>query len=149
MRVAIGFCVLTAAAAAGERNISRAEVPPPVLERVEKEHPQARLLGFAREDEDGRVQYEVQLVDGGRKLDLDFAPDGKLLASEETIALGESPEPVKKSLGASSWRAWTVVTVERISRPGSDVEYELHLRQGKKRVELVFTPDGKPIKTER
>jgi hypothetical protein len=150
--IAIGFLFLAGAASAGERKIARNEVPKPVLATLEKRFPAARQLAFEREVEKGKVVFEAQLLDGSRRLDVDVAPDGRLLAVEETIKLDAAPEAVRKGLAGSKYAKLPVVKTEKVMEYKNETvtatSFELVLGTGEKRMEVVFSESGKILKEE-
>src|SRR5690349_3414862 len=113
--IAFALLAIAPAASAGEKKISRAEVPKPALSAIEKHFPAARQLGFERDEEGGKLVYEANLMDGTRRLDVDLAPDGALLAVEETIKLEAAPDAVRKSLAASKYGRQPVSKAEKVS----------------------------------
>lgn len=151
--IAFALLAIAPAASAGERKIARAEVPKPVLQAIEKHFPAAKQLGFEREEEHGKLIYEANLMDGTRRLDVDVAPDGSLLAVEETIKLEAAPDAVRKSLAASKYGKQTVTKAEKVSEYKADkvasVAYEFVVGAGERRVEVVIAESGKILKEEK
>jgi hypothetical protein len=136
---------------AEEKVVPESAVPRPVLEKVKRKYPTASRKGFEQETENGAVAYEVKLVDGARRLEVVLAPDGKVLAEEEQIALETVPQKVRDALRTNAkYGTWKVAGVERIvTEERTDApSYELKLTKGKSRVELVFSGDGQVTKTE-
>jgi hypothetical protein len=135
---------------AEEKKISEAEVPKSALEVVSKKYPTARKTGFAREIEHGKTLYEVQLVDGARKIDVGVSPEGRILAEEEELAFDAAPEAVKQAVAASKYARWAVRRVEKVieNENASAPRFELLVANGKDRAEIVFTADGKRVRTE-
>src|SRR5712692_3059140 len=124
LAMAIGGATQTRGA---EQDIQRSDVPPAVLEAVQKKYAKARIIGFARENDEGKTTYEVTVEDGGRRSDLLFAPDGKILIEEHQITISELPPAVKKALAGSPFARAAVKRVERVIREEKvdDPAYEL------------------------
>src|SRR5215471_14797967 len=112
--VMVLFCA--GVAVAGEKKIARTAVPQPVLAALAKHFPSAQQLGFAREEEHGKVTFEAELQDGARRLDVDVTPEGKLAAVEETIEWGAVPEAVRKGVAASKYAKFTVTKAEKVQK---------------------------------
>jgi hypothetical protein len=155
MRGVVIACVfvLTAAAWADEKKISESEVPRPVIERVKKKYPTAKLVAFELETENGKSSYEVKITDGARQLEVVCAPDGKILAEEEKIGIDAVPEKVRQSWKASSkYASWKLQHAERVitDEKADALTYELKVISGTAgaRAELTFTADGKLTRTE-
>jgi hypothetical protein len=139
-------------ALAGEKKIARTAVPQPVLAALAKHFPSAKQLGFAREEEKGKVIFEAQLQDGSRRLDVDVTPDGKLAAVEETIAPDAAPEAVRKGVAASKYAKATVMKAEKVQSYEDDkvasTAYEFVVRAKHQKVEIVLDEAGKIVKEE-
>ena len=143
--------LLAAGALAGETPIGEKLVPKPVLDAIAKKYPAAKRTGFSKEIEEGKTTYEVQIVDGGRKIDVDVSPDGKIEAEEETIAIDALPPAVKQSLSRSpKYGSWTIQRAERIIKNElvTAPTYELIVAGNKHAAEVVFDPAGNLIKEE-
>jgi hypothetical protein len=143
---------LAAPAVAGERKVDEADVPRPVLDGIAKRYPNARKLGFVKESEHGKTVYEVRLDADGRKLEIDVAPDGKLLAEEEQVAFAAIPDAVKKGLAAApKVGKWSVQRAEKVSDPAgaTPMKYEIVVKRGDERAEVTLSEEGKVLATER
>lgn len=98
----------------GEKRLKQSDVPKPVLEKVKQKYPKAKLLGFEQENDKGKTIFEIELKDGGRKIDVDFSPDGKILAEEILLKTSELPAEVKTGLSGSKYAKWSIKKAERI-----------------------------------
>jgi hypothetical protein len=131
--------------------VGASDVPKPVLDSVARKYPGAKQLRYERETEEGKTIYEIQVLAGGHKIDVDVTPDGRIVEEEEEIDFAAAPEAVKKSLVASpKYGKWSVKRAEKIThadRPTTP-DYELLVARGKDLAELVFAADGKLLKTE-
>lgn len=147
--VIVSWLLVGGGALAGEKKIAESEVPKVVLDSVAKKHPSAKQVGFEREVERGKTIYEVRIVEDGHGIDVDVTPDGAIVEEEEEIAA--PPPAVKAALAAqTAWAAWTVERVERVTSAGAtEPRYELELVRGKRKAELVFSADGKLLRTEK
>jgi hypothetical protein len=123
-----------------------------VLATIEKRFPGAKQLGFERETENGKVIYEANLVDGGRRIDVDVSPEGTLLVVEETIKLEAAPDVVRKALAASKYGKLPVAKSEKVTHyeneKATSVAYEFVVGSSAKRVEVVLGENGKILKQE-
>ena len=141
-----------ASAGADEKKIAQADVPRPVLDTIQKKYPAAKLTGFEVERDNGKTAYEIQLRDGDKRREVVCSPAGKIVAEEETIALAEAPAKVRDALGASAkYRTWTVRQVERVvnDENAQAAQYEIEVASGKQAAELVFTSEGKLVRSEQ
>lgn len=145
LALALLLC-LPAAARADETPIDRSAVPKAVLDAVARKFPRARQLRFAREVDKGVEAFEVELVDGPRRVDVSLAMDGTLLVEEEVIKRSAVPDPVLRAFGAhATYGSWKLARAERIVKRGNTAQptFELVVARGRKRVELLFDRDGR------
>lgn len=144
---------------ADEKPVKESDVPKPAIDAVKKKYPGATLKGFSREEEGGKVTYEVEVEVKGkdakgaaktRAIDIDVSAEGKILAEEETISKDELPDAVKKALGASKYGSWEVKKVEKIvtEENEADPSFEVIVVTEGKKAEVVFDKSGKITKEE-
>src|SRR5262245_16243272 len=82
--------------ATADEKIPLDKVPAKVLEAAKAKFPKATLVSASKEDEDGKIQYELVFKEGEKKFDGIFSPDGKLVALEEVIKEEEVPAAAKE-----------------------------------------------------
>ncbi len=92
----------------------------------------------------GTVITALSATGDGRKLQIEAAPDGRLLQSIEGLNLAEVPHEVLMDLNATSGAARPAY-VDRITRTDGRVVYRVTLSDGKAKTERVFDADWKPL----
>ncbi len=107
----MGLSVLAVAAVADEEKIAAEKLPAAVKKAVKKKFPEAKIHGAAKEVEDGKTTYEVELKVEGRSVDVALNAEGKILEIEKEIPVAKLPEAVKKR-----WRRSTPGPRSRRSR---------------------------------
>ena len=144
----VGVCwlaaVLATTAGAQEKRLKKADLPPAVQKTADEQSQGATVKGYASGKENGRLQYEVELVVDGHSKDVTIAPDGKVLEIEEEVALDALPAAVREGLQRKAGPG-EITKVESISNHGSLVAYEAHVTSGGKRSEIQVGPDGKAL----
>lgn len=151
MIIALFALGLAGAARADEKRVKESEVPAPVLAAVAKKYPTAKKTGFSKEVENKQTVFEIDLTDGGKKLEVEVSPEGKILVEEQEIALEAVPANVRKALSDSTkYGKWTVKKAERVVSNENEAapSFELHIASGAKKAEVVFDKDGKLVKEE-
>jgi len=125
-----------------------ASCPRPVGAAVARALPGATIAACKPEREHGQDRFEVRVVkpDGGR-LELDVAPDGKILQIEEPIAVDQLPAAVRKAFAARYPRA-RIERAEKQTPTGGAPSYELAFRVGDTRKEATFRGDGAFVEQE-
>jgi hypothetical protein len=129
-------------ATAGDKKITKKDVPSAVLKAFEQAYPKAKVKGFAKEKENGTMYYELETIDGKTKRDLLYTADGKAAEIEETVTLTDLPEAVAKAFAIESPTVQPT-KIEKVTR-GEKVTYDFGMGKGKS--ELVIDPSGNIIK---
>lgn len=151
---AVVIAIAAPVGADDEKPVKESEAPKPVLETVKKKYPAATVKGIDREEEDGKVSYEVKIEvkekEKTRSIEVICSPEGKIEAEEEKIAESDVPEVVRKGLARSKYAKWTVKKVERIVKEEKESEpsFEYLLVEGDEKFEVVFDNGGKITEEE-
>jgi uncharacterized membrane protein YkoI len=138
-----------AGARADEEKIPLDKVPKAVIDAVKAKFPGAELSKDAAKEEDkGKVEYEVTLKYKGYSYDVTATPDGKIVSIEKTIPEKELPKAVAAAVAAKYPKA-TIKIAEEVTK-GEKVVYEVHLvTADNTMVEVVLDPAGKVISEEK
>ena len=133
-------------AAADEEKVPLDKVPRAVLDAVKDKYPDAELVGAERETEKGKTHYEIALKHKGSKLEVILTPEGKVVAVEKTIPAAALPRAVAEAL-KTKFPGTEIKGAEEITRDGK-VTYEVQLKDGDRKREVVFDPSGKVVEEE-
>ena len=133
-------------AIAGEKKISKKEVPAAVLKSFTATYPHAKAHAYAKETEEGETFYELETTEGMVKRDILFKADGTIAEVEEMLTKENIPDAVSKTL-AAEFPKGKILGVEKTTK-GTDATYEAHLMNGKEKLEVVLSGDGKIQKKE-
>lgn len=135
--------MLTLSMNASGQKVSDADVPPAVKAAFVKQFPKA---GQARwEMEDGK-DYEAEFKQDGTKWSAKYNAAAKWLETEHAIEAAALPEAVRKSI-ASGYDGHKMEESELVETPDGTV-YEVALEKGKESLEVVFSADGKVLKSK-
>ena len=118
-----------------------------VRQPIAKEFPAATMSSCKAERVDGQDQFEVKLDNGGEKVEVDVAPDGKVLQSEVAIALDKVPPNVMAAFTAKYPTA-RPSSAEKQVRTGKGTYYEIAFPAESKKKEVTFTEDGTFVEEE-
>jgi hypothetical protein len=143
----LAFLMWFTPCAAQEATVTEKEVPGAVLTAFRNMFPGAKVQEYGREEEDGRVLYEVSFTFKEKKYDVTYTPEGAVDAIEKMISVEALPaavrEAVKKKLPDC-----IIQTAEEITK-GDKTFYEVKAvcvsGDKEKNHELKFSKDGKPI----
>ncbi|MCZ7685548.1 MAG: PepSY domain-containing protein [Sandaracinaceae bacterium] len=61
-------------------DVTMEQLPQPVRQTLQRELGQAQVHEMERDRDGDRVVYEIEIIDGGQKFELDIAEDGRLLS---------------------------------------------------------------------
>lgn len=131
-----------------ERNITEQEVPPAVLQTFKAAYPNAEVHGYAEEAEGGQKLYEISFINEGKRIDIAYASDGKLLELEETIDSTNLPQAAQDEI-KRAFKDAVIKRAERVTKGtyrGYEAKVEIQEDGAAKRYELVFDQDGKLLK---
>ena len=134
--------VVAASAMAAGKKIQRKDLPAAVLKTVQQEEAKgATVKNIIAEKEGGKTVYEVETTVSGHTRDLIVDATGKVVESEEEVALNAIPAPARAAFEASG----KVVKVETLTK-GATVAYEAQIEKNGKKSEVAVDATGKRVK---
>ena len=157
MRVRIGWLGTAAllallsfstTASGKEEKIPLDKVPKAVMDTVKARFKEATVVGSAIEEtEDGKTVYEISLKAKDKTIDIILTPAGKIVLFEQSIAQGDLPKAVAKTL-ADKYAQATFKRLEQVFTVVDGKEkldfYEVLLVTDKKELlEVKLAVDGK------
>jgi hypothetical protein len=143
----IVLSALVATGYASEQTIRQTELPTAVKKTAAEQSKGATIKRFVKDNEDGRLEYEMEMTVDGHSKDVSIAPDGRLLEVEEQVALESLPGNVRQGLQTKAGHG-TITKVESITKHNKIVAYEAQVRTAGKHSEIQVGPDGKPLDHE-
>jgi uncharacterized membrane protein YkoI len=153
-----GLLLLAAVAPAEDKDKKGAgkvdldKVPKKVLDAVKARFPGAEITSASKETADGKVVWDIELKQKGRKYEMDIQEDGTVLEVEKELVGKEVPKAVLKALRAKYPKATIQVVMEvNLVKGKKEVpdHYEVTLETAdKKTLEVVVSLDGKIGKGE-
>jgi uncharacterized membrane protein YkoI len=127
-----------------EKPVKMRDLPQAVQQTVKEQSRGASVRGLSKEVEGGNTFYEVELRINGHTKDVLIDPSGAVVEIEEEVALASVPPLVKAGIDKHSGGG-KIVLVESITKNGSIVAYEAHVKTGRKYSEVKVSPDGQLI----
>jgi hypothetical protein len=142
--VVIASAVLLSAVASS----AASDCPPAVAAAVQKAHAGVAIASCKQEKENGTAEFEVKLVEtAGKRIELDVAPDGTILMTEQSVAVGDVPAAVMKAF-AAKYGATAPARAEMQTSAEGTITYELAFPAGTKNKEATFALDGSFVEEE-
>jgi len=130
-----------------ERTITTADLPAPVAHAVTQQSKGATLKGLAEEQEAGQTYYEAELLVGGLTRDILFDTAGTVVEIEQQVVFDSLPPAVRTALTTRAGPG-TIVRVESLTKGGTLVAYEAHVKTNGKRSEIQVGPAGEALAHE-
>jgi hypothetical protein len=130
-----------------EEALGKKDVPKVILDAFHKSYPKATIKGYSRESDQGNVSYEIESIEAKTHRDISYTADGSVIAIEESLTYLDLPEPIRSAI-TKEYPSAKVLTCERVIKR-STTQFELLVRSGNQKHELVFNADGSLVKKEK
>jgi len=144
--ILIGTSLLAFGKEEKEETVDWADVPAVVRQAAKELVPRKSIQKIEKDTEDGKVSYEFQIVEVGRKAELTLGVDGTLISTEDVVALTDTPAVVRQTLETQA-AGGKMGTVEKVTEDGKTT-FETKVEKDGKKTEITVTPDGKVAATE-
>jgi hypothetical protein len=145
--VVVATLSLATIAAAQEKKIQRADLPPAVEKTVSAQSEGATIKGFSTEKEKGQTYYEAEMTVSGHSKDILIDANGGIAEIEEQVAVDSLPAAVKDGLQAKAGSG-KILKVESLTKHDELVAYEAVVQTAGKKKEIQVGPDGKSLAHE-
>ena len=130
--------------AESEREVTEAEVPAAALATLKKLAGDAKISEFAEEIEHGHTFYEGSWKAGSKeKMDVLVTATGDLVEIEERVGVDQVPKAVVAAARKAAGKRAELGLEKKTM-----VLYEVKFTKGKRRFELLLTPDGRLVEKE-
>ena len=141
------FLATLAASAQDKKDIEPNKIPKNVMDALKTKFPKAEIHKCTKEKEDGKVVYDIEFKQEGRKFEADITEAGVITNWEKEIAASDLPNAVK----AAVEKKYPKSTLKDIMlctdiKEGKETlhGYEITLDTAdKKAVEVTVAADGK------
>jgi hypothetical protein len=137
---------LTSQAIAGDKKITKKDVPAAALKAFEAAFPKVKVNAYLTESEDGNTFFEFETVEGTIKRDILYTPEGTLVEVEEVLTAEGIPAEIAKAVTTEMPKA-KIAGGEKTTK-GTEVTYDIKVTVGKKPGKVILSADGKIIKKE-
>jgi uncharacterized membrane protein YkoI len=141
---------MSACVRAEEEKIPLDKVPAVIMASVNERFPSAKLTSAEKENENGKVVFDIELKHDGRKYEMDIEADGTIIEIEKEIAAKDLPEAVTAAV-ANKYPQATIQEIMEVNKVKDKKEtpdhYEVLLMTAdKKKREIEVALDGKSVK---
>jgi hypothetical protein len=118
------------------------KAPAAVVDAFKKAYPTAQLKNVTSEKEDGKVEYELETVDGTIARNVIYTADGKLVETEDGITATQIPKVVVDAV-SKKYPKGTLSKIEKVKSAAGVVSYEMVVTTGGKKATVEVDEKGK------
>lgn len=153
MMLSTGLALAVVAVAAEKEHddkpqvVALADLPAPARAAVEKWLAGGTIQKIEKEDEDGKIIYDVEATVKGKHAEADIAADGTVLTTEESVAFDSLPKAVRDAAGKYFGSAKGLHASKEIEK--GKAQYEVEGQKDNKKVTLKFDDTGKITEEEK
>ncbi len=120
----VALSLAAAALAGGNSGIKN--IPENILNKAMSDYPNAKMEKAEAKDEDGKLTYEFKLEQGEAEVEVSYDKDGKLIKSEQDIAVKDLPEAVRNAVSTNYPGREMKAAVKKVE--DNSVSYEVKLK---------------------
>lgn len=146
-RMVVLFLFFAASVPGQEKHVKKSDLPVAVQKTADEQSKGAMVRGYTKETEEGKLEYEVEMIVNGHTKDVSIDASGNVLEVEEQVAPETLPAEVREGLQKKAGSG-KIAKVESIAKHGTLVAYEAHVVAGGKKSEVQVGPDGRPLDHE-
>ncbi len=129
-----------------EQRVSLADLPAPVKAAAEKLTAGGVIEKIDKENEHGRVVYDVEAKVGGKHVEYTIAADGAVVGTETSIEFKDLPAAVREA--AEKYFAGATGLTAALVSEGGKTSYEIEGTRNGKKAAATFDPTGKLLEEE-
>jgi putative PepSY-like beta-lactamase-inhibitor len=150
--VAGSWLALAAGGRAADEKVPLDKVPAKISAAINGRFPGAELKSVEKESEDGKVMFDVELTQKGRKYEMDIKEDGTIVEIEKGVAEKDFPAACAAVL-KKNYPTATVKDIMEVNKvegtKETPIHYEVTIEQDKKEQEIIVSLDGKSAGPEK
>jgi hypothetical protein len=144
---ALAVVLLVPAARAADEPKDLDKIPKAVMDSLKAKFPKAKIEKWTKETEDGKVVYDIEFKNDGKKTEADIAEDGTIVNFEVEFPAKDLPKAVTDAV-EKKYPKSKIKEVMEITEIKDKKEvhggYEIDLETAEKKdVEVVVAKDGK------
>ena len=126
----------------GFSGIAQTAVPQAVKITFMQKFPNAQKVTW---DKENATEYEAGFVLNGVKMSSNINTEGKWLETETTVKISDLPENVKSAI-LTKYPTAKITGVSKIETANDGIQYEADIKTGLKKLEVLFSENGKFVK---
>lgn len=119
----------------------KGKTPKAVEEAFTKKFPHAQKVTWEKE----KTEYEASFVLNGVQTSANFTVSGEWKETESNISVSDLPKNVLDGI-LSAYPGAKIINAAKIETPEKGMQYEADIKNGKKKMEVLFDAEGKEVK---
>lgn len=131
---------------ASEEVIPLSEFPEAARRTVTTEAAGGRVVTAEKVVEHGQTVFEAVIEAGGKQREIAVSPEGKIIGTQDDVALADIPEAARKAITAKA-AGGKIVSTKKSLEDGKTVFVAVIEKTGKQQ-QISVAPDGKIVETE-
>jgi uncharacterized membrane protein YkoI len=129
-----------------DETVTLSQTPEKVQKTIKAFASETEIKKIEKGDMDGKMAYEFEIEKAGKKSEVTILPNGKLLGTEEEVALSDIPEAARKTINDQAVGGKIVATAKVVE--GGKTVYEAVIEKDGKKAEITVKPNGKLVSAE-
>jgi hypothetical protein len=150
---AFGSLIVFSSLARADGKVDLDKVPAKIMSAIKGRFPDPQIKSVEKEDENGKVMYDVELSQKGRKYEMDITDDGTIVEVEKEVAAKDFPAACAKAVATKfpNAKIKEIMEVNKVEgKKETPQNYEVTLEEpGKKAFEAIVSLDGSSVKEEK
>jgi hypothetical protein len=150
---AFGGLIVSVSFVRADGKVDLDKVPANIMSAIKARFPDPQIRSVEKEDENGKVMYDVELTQKGRKYEMDIKEDGTIVEVEKEVTAKDFPAACAKAVAAKfpNAKIKEIMEVNKVEGKREKPEnYEVTLEEpGKKAFEAVVALDGSSVAEEK
>ncbi len=149
----VSLALLATTSLADEKagKIAPDKLPQKIKDSIKDRFPGAEVTSAEKENEKGKVMYDIELKHEGRKYEMDIKEDGTIVEIEKEIAAKDVPDAITKAV-KKKFPTSTIKEVMEVNavtgKEEKPIHYEVAIETDGKKKEVIVSLDGKMVKGE-
>jgi hypothetical protein len=148
-----GLAMLSVGGRAADEKVPLDKVPEKISAAINGRFPGAELKSVEKENEDGKIMFDIELTQKGRKYEMDVKEDGTIVEIEKEVAAKDFAAACA-SIVKKNYPKATIKEIMEVNQVEGTKETPIHYEvvleeQGKKSFEVVVSLDGKSAAPEK
>jgi uncharacterized membrane protein YkoI len=129
--------------------LSPDKLPPAIVSAIKGRFPKAEVTSAEKEVENGKVVFDIELKESGRKYEMDILEDGTIIEVEKEVFAQDVPAAITKAV-KDKYPTAAVKEVMEVNKVMDKKEtpdhYEVTIEVDGKKKEVEVSLDGKTVK---